>query len=628
MRAATFLERRDRVEVRAPLSARALVCLLLAGVTLLAFWPALGNGFLNFDDRDYVTKNAHVRAGVTAQGIAWALTANDAANWHPLTWFSHMLDVEMFGFDPWGHHLTNLLLHLANTVLLFLLLESATGILLPSAMVAALFGVHPLHVESVAWVAERKDVLSTLLWFATAWAWIAYARRPGPGKYLRVLAFFALGLMAKPMLVTVPLVLLLLDFWPLERWRGQGRAFLRRTLAREMVPMLILSAASASLTVWAQRAAQTVGSLETYPIPVRIANATVSYAAYLVQCVWPFDLAVYYPHPKAALPPAEVLASAALLVVATAAAVLLRRSAPYLFVGWFWYVVTLVPVIGLVQVGMQARADRYTYVSLVGVFVAAAFGFDAAVRRFATARRAVHAGMPRARRWGPWIFPALLVSLLVVNTRSQVALWHDSVRLFEHTLSVTADNAVAQWILGSALADEERWDEAMAHYQEALRIRPGFAEAHDDMGVALAARGRFDEAIRHYRAALERMGNSARVRANLGHALQRAGRTEEALQEYLRAIGAEPERPGSYNDAGAALVGLGRPAEAIPYLEQALRLAPGSGAAHANMAAALYFSSRYAEAWREVRLARAAGVEPPPNLLRALSERMPEPRER
>ncbi len=379
-------------EDEAPIMRREiLICLFLVLATLTVYWQVGNYEFVNFDDDKYIIENFHVQKGLTRDSVIWAFTATHVSNWHPLTWLSHMLDFQLYGLNPSGHHLTNVFFHLVNTLLLFLVLKLMTGALWRSGLVAALFAVHPLHVESVVWVAERKDVLSTLFWMLTLWAYLGYTKRPGVKRYLVILLAFALGLMAKPMLVTLPFVLLLLDYWPLKRIElgqsaiGLPAASQPSTIANkpgaqafrlllEKTPMFVLAAVSSVVTFIVQKSGGAVGALETYPFKIRMANALLSYVIYLKKMIWPQNLAVFYPHPGQSLPMWQAAGAGLLLVVVSIAVIRAGRRYPYLPVGWLWYVGTLVPVIGLVQVGDQAMADRYTYVSLIGLFIVVAWG--------------------------------------------------------------------------------------------------------------------------------------------------------------------------------------------------------------------------------------------------------------
>jgi tetratricopeptide (TPR) repeat protein len=568
-------------------SARLTALLLLVIAVGTAFWPVLHNGFVSYDDEKYVTRNRHVQMGLGAESLRWALTTFEAANWHPLTWASHMLDWQLWGERPLGHHLSSLLLHLSNTLLLFLLLERMTRAVWRSALVAALFGVHPLHVESVAWVAERKDVLSTLFWLLTIGAYLRYARDPSVRRYAVLSISRTLGLCSKPMLVTVPFTLLLLDYWPLGRWSAdtQGRTALR--LIREKLPLFLLSAAASVVTLAAQRSARALGTLDSYSLSDRLANAAVSYSAYLWKAIWPVSLAVHYPHPREALPAWMPLFAALLLVAITVSVFRVRRRCPYLLIGWLWYLGTLVPVIGLVQVGQQAMADRYSYVPLIGPCIMLAWG---APDLLAGVGRSDGAP-PRPRRVALALVSGAVIVMLIVATWFQLRHWRDSVTLFERALAVTESNAVAHNGLGLALATAGRPEEAIAHYRAALEIQPRHAEAHNNLAGALAVSGRVDEAIGHYE----------------------------------RALSIDRRYPEALNNLGVALAQQGRVAEALERFRAALAIRPDYGKAHANLAAALYTAGDDEAAWREIDLARRFGFEPPADLVRSLSRRSPRP---
>ncbi|HET9317332.1 MAG TPA: hypothetical protein VFQ51_17205, partial [Vicinamibacteria bacterium] len=439
----------------------------LAVLAFLTFLPALGHDFLVYDDDQYVTANPGVRGGLSAAGVRWAFTTGHAANWHPLTWLSHMADVATWGLLPRGHHLTNVALHALNAAVLFLALLRLTSAPWRSALVAALFAVHPTRIEAVAWVAERKELLSALLGFLTLLSYAAWAQRRGRGQPWAALALFAAGLMAKPMLVTLPFVLVLLDVWPLRRVSIDERPWpaLARAVA-EKAPFLALAAASSAVTFLVQRAGGAVGTLENYPLGVRVANALVAYAGYLRRLFWPVGLAVFYPHPGRSLTAAAIAGAALLFGGLCAAAWILRRRRPYLFVGWFWFAGMLVPVIGLVQVGFQALADRYAYVTFVGLFVALVWLAAAGVERAPSWLRPVAAAAGVA-----------LVAACVLQTRGELAHWQDSETLFSRALEVTSGNYVACQNLAHHLNEKNRPAEALPLLEEALRLRPRYPEA-------------------------------------------------------------------------------------------------------------------------------------------------------
>jgi tetratricopeptide (TPR) repeat protein len=521
---------------RAPgrIPAAALAGLLLAAATAAVFWPVAHHPFLLFDDDLYVTANPFLKGGLTAAAARWALTTFYAANWHPLTWLSHLADVSLFGFAPGPHHLVNLSWHVGATLLLLALLLRATGALWPSLAAATLFALHPLHVESVAWVAERKDVLSGFLGMLTLWCYVGYARRPGPGRYLLALGAFALGLAAKPMLVTIPVILLLLDWWPLGRLpRGAGDAGAAARgpglarLAAEKLPFLLLAAGASLLTVLAQSQAKTPVPIAVLPPLVRAGNALVSAATYLVKAAWPSPLAVYYPHPGTSLPAAKVAGAALLLLALGAAAVRARRSRPALGFGLAWYLVTLLPVAGLVQVGVQAMADRYTYLPLIGVFVAAAWVLPGLI--------------PGGRRRTAALALAAAVALpaLAVATRSYLALWGDSRALFAHAAAVAPGNWLMHYNLGVIAAARREPEEAVRQYAEAVRLRPDYAEARNNLGQLLGATGRVGEGRQNLLAAVALKPDLAAAHFNLGLLALREGDRAGALERLrvLQALG-------------------------------------------------------------------------------------------
>jgi Flp pilus assembly protein TadD len=587
------------------------VFVVAAGLVALTTVAYSGVGRLPLvplDDQGYVYENPHVMAGLTAAGIRWALTTMDMANWHPLTWLSHMLDVQLFGLDAGYHHLTNLAIHALNTLLLFLLLARTTGALGRSACVAALFAVHPLHVESVAWVAERKDVLSTFFWLLTTGAYVWYARAPGRWRYTAVVAGLALGLMSKPMLVTLPFVLLLLDVWPLGRVSFAGeqigdkggavrtaRVQTALALAREKIPLFVLAACSSVVTVLAQSRGGAVRPLELLPIGVRVATALTSYVMYLVKAVWPSRLAVFYPLDRS-IHFWQVGGALAVLVAITWLAIGARRRQPYLLVGWLWYLGTLVPVIGFVQVGMQSMADRYTYVPLIGVFVMGVWGISDAVARWAGRRVALPAAA------------AVIVIACTVATRAQVTLWQDARTLWTHALAVTGDNELAHVAVGTLLGAEGRYAEAVPHFREAIRIAPDSATAHRDLGLALISMGRLDEAVEHLSMAVRYQPSFVQAQHELGAALAGLGRYGEAIPHYLEALRLDPSQPATHWALGVALMTFGRADEAIAHYQEALRLRPDFAKAHNDLGFALMAEGKNEEA--KSHFAEALRLEP------------------
>jgi tetratricopeptide (TPR) repeat protein len=566
----------------------------LAAATFLVYARVWGFGFVNFDDPDYVN--------TSGRGVVWAFTSVEAANWFPVTRLSHIVDGLLFGMRSGWHHLTNVAWHAAATLLLFAFLYRATGARWRSAFVAFVFALHPLHVESVAWVAERKDVLSGFFWFLTLWGYVRYAERAGRLWYGFTLAAFAVGLMAKPMMVTLPLVLLLLDVWPLGR-----RAYV------EKAPFFAIAAASAITTLVVQRSAGAVGELAVFPLGLRVENALVTYVVYIAKMFWPVRLAVFYPYPAELAAWQALLAGAAIVAVSVGA---WRgfRSHPYLAVGWAWYLGTLLPVIGLVQVGAQARADRYTYVPMTGLAIMLAWG------------AAEVAG------WRP-NFKPVVTALAVVGCAAcgplawaQIGQWKDSQTLFAHALEVTQGNYLAHHNLGVALADAGRLREAIAQFEEALRIRPEYAQARTDLGNALSkAPGRAAEAIAQYQAALAIMPGSPIPHNDLGNALMKAGRVRDAIAEYETALRMKPDYAAAHNNLGKALAGMpGRRAEAMAQYEAALRMRPDLVEAHVNRGQALAeMPGRMAEAIAEYQAAlriRPDAAEAHHGLGRALAE--------
>jgi Flp pilus assembly protein TadD len=571
-----------------------IVYLLLIFATLVVFHRLPTHDFINLDDNLLIYENPQVLAGFTKGGVIWAFTQYHAEYWHPVTWLSHMLDCQLFGLRPGLHHLTSLLFHLANCALLLLILKKMTGALWRSAFVAALFAIHPLHVESVAWVAERKDVLSAFFWFLTIWAYVRYAEQPGLKSYLLVLLFFGLGLMAKPMVVTLPFVLLLLDYWPLGRLQLQnvrtasdldipGASLFR--LVWEKIPLFVLTAVTIAATVVVQDKVGALRSLEAFPLQARIANALVSYVSYMAKMFWPHNLAVYYPHPGT-IPLWQVAGSGLLLLCISVMVIKAAKNRPYFAVGWFWYLGTLVPVIGLVQVGSQAMADRYSYLSLIGLFIMIAWGVPS-----------ILAGW-RHEKTVFAIASAILLLGCMVGTWRQVGHWQNSITLFQHAVRVTSDNHFAHNNLGVALARGGRLAEATYHYSQALRIKPDRAEVHNNLGNALAAQGNVDRAVGHYYQALEIDSNNARVYNNLGNLLANQGKTEEAIINYNEALRLEPDYVKAHYNLGTALAEQGRTEQAIKHVTEALRLMPYWAGAHNNLGVLLERRGRLDEAIR------------------------------
>jgi tetratricopeptide (TPR) repeat protein len=583
-----------------------LICVLLLAIVFLVFLPARNFEFINYDDPDYVTANTHVQQGLTSESVQWAFQSGEYSNWHPLTWLSHMLDWQMFGEKPGGHHLTSVMFHAANTLLLFLLLLKMTGALWRSAFVAALFGLHPLHVESVAWVSERKDVLSAFFWILTTLAYVSYARRKsstGNGHstlfYLGALFFFACGLMAKPMVVTLPFTLLLLDFWPLQRvfssqssvsssapkaaehWKLNTEHLPRLLL--EKVPFFVLIIISGRLTFWAQKKGGAVTSLNALPIAARVTNALISYPRYLWKMLWPENLAVLYPHPWKTQAGLAVAATIFLLAV-TAWAIWRIKKNPYLAFGWFWFLGTLIPVIGLVQVGLQSMADRYTYIPLIGIFILIAWGaYDWLSPR------------PGHQTFLGIAAAAILLSCTIA-TSIQLGSWQNSGTLFEHAVKATKKNFLAHNNLGYYLFSQHQTNAAIENYQKAIDSYADFDIAWNNMGYALAEQGRVHEAIPYYQRAMQLKPQSADVHNNLGNALGSAGQPKEALDQYFTALKLNPQHADAHNNLGVALAQQGQLAEGAKELKEGLRLKPKNASAHSNLGNIYAMQGKFDEA--------------------------------
>ncbi len=572
-----------------------LACLIMAVATFTVYGDLGTHNFINFDDDVYVTDNPLVQHGLTPEGLSWAFTTLHSGNWHPLTWFSHMLDCQLFGLNPRGHHLTNLVFHIANSLLLFLWLLHLTRTLGCSFLVAALFALHPMHVESVAWVAERKDVLSTFFWLLTMWAYVWYVKRPGLGRYLLILVCFSLGLMAKPMLVTLPFALLLLDFWPLGRLSLKGPApgvasamsypgVTIKRLVWEKSPLFVISAISIVVTFYAQKVAGAVFSLHALPIPIRLANAMLIYVSYLGKMFWPAHLALLYPLLRHNLPIWQALVAGLDLAVLTYLTLRQARRHPYLLVGWLWYLGTMLPVIGLVQVGNQAMADRYTYVPFTGLFIMVAYGMA-----------------DLGARWRPsrFLLPVsagVVLSASMICTWVQVSYWRDSSSLYEHTLKVTRSNPLIHNNLGAALAAQGKLDQAVAHYAEALRLNPDYVEAHYNLGIALAAQGKMDEAVAHFAQVMSLRPDYAKAHNNSGRALEVQGKLNQAVDYYNEALRLNPDYAKVHYNLGAALAAQGKLDQAESQYAEALRLEPDYAKARNNLGLALVKQGRIDDA--------------------------------
>jgi len=552
------------------------IYLVLAAITFIVYARTLTCDFVNLDDDIYVTDNHYVKAGLTHQSLLWAFKAPRIAFWHPVTMLSHMLDCQLFGLHPAGHHLTSLLLHTANTLLLFAVLNSMTAALWQSAFVAAAFALHPLHVESVAWISERKDVLSTLFWLLTMAAYLCYVRQHSAKWYMVTLLTFAMGLMAKPTLVTLPFVLLLLDFWPLNR--------LNRNAVLEKLPFILLSAAFGIITVFAQQAKGII-RLDV-PLLVRIADAAVSPLAYIEKMFWPARLAVFYPRHSGKPPLLYAALAAAILLAISVAIIFLARNRKYLLVGWFWYLGTLVPVSGLIKVGSGAfaMADRYTYVSLTGLFIIIAWGLADLTAKW------------RYRKPALVLSALAVLSVLSVSTFIQLQYWRNSIALFEHALDVTTANSTAHYNLACALGSQGRFDEAITHYRQSLLIKPDNPGAHYSLGFALQSKGSLDEAIAHYRCALQLNPDYANAHYSLGSALQLQGKLDEAVTHYRHALRLKPDDLEALCNLGEILASQNKFDEAITSFRQALLIKPDHPRASYNLALTLQLQGNLNEA--------------------------------
>lgn len=608
-----------------------ILCLALALITFALYSPALHHEFLVFDDQQYVTENPHVLGGLSGQGLVWAFKSGYASNWHPLTWISHQLDCQVFGLNSRGHHLTNVLFHVANTVLLFGLLYRLSLRTWCSACVAALFAWHPLHVESVAWLAERKDVLSTFFWLSALLAYVGYARNRGAGGYLFTLGLFALGLMSKPMVVTLPFVLLLLDYWPLLRSCPRTGAEVSVTtgcparpwssLVWEKVPFLILSVLASAVTIWAQRESHAMVSIQGLPLQSRLLHVVLAYGHYLQAMLFPVHLSVFYPY-QTLLAPMRLVGAATVLITITAVVVRWRKERPHLLVGWFWFLGTLVPVIGLVQVGDQAWADRYTYIPLIGPFIMMVWELAKLVEK-TDAPKLTHVALAG-------MVMTVVGSACIGLTTNQLGCWQNTRTLFEQAVRVDPRNAKALSVLGSLLAQEGKLDEAIAQCRLALQYQPGCAEAHFFLGNALDRQGKLDEAIAEYQRALwfkptqeqthlligiaefkqkrypeaaaqyaevlRANPDSAAAHNNLAKLLHVQGRFDDAIQEYTAAIRFDPRLAPAHNNLGILQLEQGKVAEGVARLREALRLDPGNEETKINLALALNQQHEWAEA--------------------------------
>jgi tetratricopeptide (TPR) repeat protein len=539
-----------------------IVSLSLLILVFIVYGQVHNFEFVNFDDRETIVGNTHIRDFE----LGWAFTSAYAANWFPITWISHMLDYQMFGLDSGWHHLTNVAIHAASVLLLLALLNRMTRRLWESAFVSFVFALHPLHVESVAWVSERKDVLSAFFWFLTTWLYLDYVDRPNVRRYLLALGAFCLGLMSKQMLVTLPFVLLLLDYWPLAR----AKTTLITRLVIEKMPYLTISAAVSLVTYTVQHRAGAVLSVDAIPLATRIANAVISYGAYLGEFFWPSGLAVFYPYPPS-LPVWQIVGSALILVMVSA----LAFYRPYLLVGWFWYLGTLVPVIGLVQVGLQSRADRYTYIPVIGISIMLAWGMAEIMERWPKMRFSLE------------VASGAVCLCWLALTWTQVQYWRNSVTLFQHAIASTENNFIAHLNLGVVLAEQGKTADALRHMYASVEEKPEHADGHDTLGALLGQMGRSDEAAAQFAQAIRIQPNDSEAHSNLGNVLLAQGKFAEAADEFRRALRVSPDFTTAHFGLGAALINLGQFDEAIAQFTEALRLDPSMAPARDGLQKAL-----------------------------------------
>ncbi len=577
------------------------ICAALVFATIAVYYQVWTYDFVNYDDNVYVYQNPDIQAGITFKAIKWAFTTTHTSIWHPLTWLSHMLGWQLFGHNAGGHHLINLVFHIANTLLLFVVLKQMTGSLWPSAFVAALFALHPLHVESVAWVTERKDVLSTFFWILTMAAYLRYVKHPGTARYLLTLLTFALGIMAKSMLVTLPFVLLLLDYWPLARIPS-GQAVVKTGkqnekhmdihfhklilyhLIWEKTPFFALSAVSSVVTFFAQRSGGIVVPITLVPLKFRISNALVSYMEYIRKMIWPSRLAVFYPHPVQGVSFSHAAMSAGVLIVVTILILRFSKNRRYLVTGWFWFLGTLVPVIGLVQVGDQAMADRYSYITLTGLFIIIAWGLPELLGKWPHRKIAL------------WASALIVLFALATQAHLQQRYWKDSITLFQHALEVTNDNYIAYANIADTFMKQGKFAEAISPFNKALQIAPNFVNFRINLGYALTNSGKLEEAVKEYEKILLTQPQNAIARNNLGAVLYRQEKFDQAAEEYRKSLQTEPDDPNVLNALGLALGRQGKLDEAIKYFTEALRIKPDFADAHTDLGYALVLQGNHNDA--------------------------------
>ena len=560
---------------KARLPVEYLIALSLGLLIFFLYLPVIHFDFINYDDFDYVVANAHVNKGLSMDAAKWAFFSFHASNWHPVTWLSHMLDCQLFGLNAGWHHFVNLLFHIANTLLLFALLCKLTKQKWPAACVALLFAVHPLHVESVAWIAERKDMLSTFFFLTVLTTYTSYVRSPKKtALYYTTLSLFMLGLMAKPMLVTLPFLLLVLDYWPLERFQlpERGSSFADKKVLRNMIaekiPFFLLSGVSCYITVCAQRGA--IAPDGQYPFNLRIANAVISYGGYIQKMFVPVHLALPYPLADTIAWP-RFWISLTILLLVSIVSLSTAKKRPYLVAGWLWYLGTLVPVIGILQVGIQSMADRYTYIPLIGLFIILSWGLN-----------------DLCKRWNYLKPPTIVVLgiifiLLTAATRHQLGFWKNSISLFRHSLKVTDNNYVADNNLGLALSEKGHLTEAAENFTDAIRINPVFSLAYLNLGVIHASRHEYEKAIQNYQKTLSIDPGNPDAYCNLGNIYFRQGKYKEASGNYLAALKIQPDSARAYNGLGGVFIRIGNLDKAIFSFQKALSLMPDDASARHNL---------------------------------------------
>ena len=575
---------------------KVVICIFLVIATFTVYSQVQSHEFLNFDDRGYITENENIKSGLNRESVIWAFTSSYFANWHPITWLSHILDYQLYGSNPKGHHLANLFFHIINSLVLFLVFLRMTGALWKSGFVAAMFALHPFNVESVAWIAERKNVLSTLFCLLTIRAYIHYIERPSFKRYSFMVLMFTLGLMSKPMLVTLPFVLLLIDFWPLKRlnlkdnktikvttkYANKGSIILR--LVFEKIPLFFLAMVSSIATYLILKSENMIETVEAYSIPARFINAMVSYLEYLKKAFWPKDLAIFYPHPANDFNLLKGLLCCIVLVGITTISVRFIKKAPYFAVGWFWYLGTLVPVIGIVQNGHQAMADRYAYIPLIGIFIIIAWGLPGLVAKWRYKKKILSVSV------------GVLIPFLMVVTWVQVTYWKDSIAVFKRAVKVNDKKypslAIVHNNLGIALSADRRYKEAIFHHRMAIKLNPSSplkhqtlftATAHYNLGNAFFAEQKMEEAIPNYRSAIKLIPEFIEAYINFGNALMAQKRVEEAILKYKVAIKLNPNYALSHNNLGYALAEKGSIDEAIFHYKMAIKLNPSYSDAHKNL---------------------------------------------